>query len=139
MAARKKAVVKSTVAKNPGASKASSSTTPIPAAKLKAIPSPLSKTMLLQTLAEQSGLTKKDVSKVVDALGAVIEAHLKKRGGGGVFSMPGLFKIITKHKPAQKARKGIHPITKEPATFKAKPASVQVKVRPLKKLKEMAQ
>ena len=34
---------------------------------------------------------------------------------------------------------GIHPITKEPTTFKAKPASVQVKVRPLKKMKDMAQ
>jgi nucleoid DNA-binding protein len=41
-------------------------------------------------------------------------------------------------KPATKARKGINPFTGEETVFKAKPASTTVKVRPLKKLKEMA-
>jgi hypothetical protein len=76
---------------------------------------------------------------VLEELNVMIEGHLKKKGGAGTFTMPGLFKIVTKHKPAQKARKGLHPITKEPTTFKAKPASVQVKIRPLKKVKDMAQ
>ncbi len=52
--------------------------------------------------------------------------------------LPGLFKINTRKKPAQKARKGIDPFTKQERTFPAKPASTSVKVRPLKKLKDMA-
>ncbi|MDF1630360.1 MAG: HU family DNA-binding protein [Alcanivoracaceae bacterium] len=99
----------------------------------------MSKTQLLTNIAESTQLTRKQVASVLDELNLIIEGHLKKRGGVGSFTMPGLFKIVTKHKPAQKARKGIHPITKEPTTFKAKPASVQVKIRPLKKVKDMAQ
>ncbi len=52
--------------------------------------------------------------------------------------LPGLLKITTVRKPAVKARKGINPFTKEEAMFKAKPATTVVKVRPLKKLKDMA-
>ena len=52
--------------------------------------------------------------------------------------LPGLFKINTVKKPAQKARKGIDPFTKQERVFAAKPASVKVKVRPLKKLKDLA-
>jgi nucleoid DNA-binding protein len=48
-----------------------------------------------------------------------------------------MLKISTVRKPATKARKGINPFTKEEVMFKAKPASTVVKVRPLKKLKEM--
>ncbi len=52
--------------------------------------------------------------------------------------MPGMMKITTVSKPAKKARKGINPFTKEEQMFKAKPASIGVKVRPLKKMKEFA-
>ncbi|MDX1581594.1 MAG: HU family DNA-binding protein [Alphaproteobacteria bacterium] len=133
MAAKKKAAAKKSVAKK-AAAKA-----PAPAKKIKAIAEPMTKTQLLQAIADDTGLTRKEVGKVMDSLADVMAGHLKKRGGAGTFSMPGLFKIATKHKPAKRARKGIHPITKEPTTFKAQPASVQVKVRPLKKLKDMAQ
>jgi len=44
----------------------------------------------------------------------------------------------TVRKPATKARKGVNPFTKEEVTFKAKPASTVVKLRPLKGLKDMA-
>ena len=66
----------------------------------------------------------------------VIEAHIKKNAVG-VFVLPGLMKISTVRKPATKARKGINPFTKEEVMFKAKPASTAVRVRPLKKLKDM--
>jgi nucleoid DNA-binding protein len=46
-------------------------------------------------------------------------------------------KIEVKRKPKTKARKGINPFTGEPMTIKAKPARNVVKVRPLKKLKDM--
>ena len=49
-----------------------------------------------------------------------------------------MMKITTVKKPAKKARKGINPFTGEATVFKAKPASVAVKVRPLKKMKEFA-
>ena len=64
-------------------------------------------------------------------LGAVLAAVLYR-------VLPGLFKINTVKKPAQKARKGIDPFTKQERMFAAKPASVKVKVRPLKKLKDLA-
>ena len=65
-----------------------------------------------------------------------MEGHLKKRGAGQ-FTLPGLLKIVTQKKPATKARKGINPFTGEATTFAAKPARTMVKVRPLKKLKDM--
>ena len=49
-----------------------------------------------------------------------------------------MMKITTVKKPARKARKGINPFTGEETMFKAKPASIAVKVRPLKKMKEFA-
>jgi len=67
----------------------------------------------------------------------LIERSIKKRSLGE-FTIPGLMKITTVKKPATKARKGINPFTGEETTFKAKPASVAVKVRPLKKLKDFA-
>jgi nucleoid DNA-binding protein len=46
-------------------------------------------------------------------------------------------KIEVKKKPATKARKGINPFTGEATVFKAKPARKVVKIRPLKKMKDM--
>lgn len=95
------------------------------------------KSQIMTHLAECTELTKKDISNVFDALDHLMEQHLKSRGGPGEFTVPGLMKCVVKRKPATKARKGINPFTGEPMTFKAKPARNIVKVRPLKKLKEM--
>ena len=46
-------------------------------------------------------------------------------------------KTTAKRKPATKARKGINPFTGEETIFKAKPARNVVKIRPLKKMKDM--
>ncbi len=96
-----------------------------------------SKTQILDEIAAGTELTRKDVSAVLDSLGGLIEGHLKKNGVGE-FVLPGLMKITTVRKPAVKARKGVNPFTKEEVMFKAKPATTVVKVRPLKKLKDMA-
>ena len=96
-----------------------------------------SKTQILDQIAADTGLARKQVSAVLDSLGGIIGGHLDKRGVGE-FVLPGLLKISTIKKPAVKARKGINPFTKEEVTFKAKPASTAVKVRPLKALKDMA-
>jgi hypothetical protein len=74
---------------------------------------------------------------VFDGLSSVIGKQIKK-GGPGMFVIPGLAKIIVKRMPAVPARKGINPFTKEPTTFKAKPARNVVKIRPMKALKDMA-
>ncbi|MEM0895631.1 MAG: HU family DNA-binding protein [Verrucomicrobiota bacterium] len=107
------------------------------AKKASTIETKYSKTQILDHIAEATELTKKEVSSVLDELSNVIEGHLKKKACGE-FVLPGMFKIVTVHKPATKERKGINPFTKEEMIFKAKPATTAVKVRPLKKLKEMA-
>ena len=131
-AAKKAAPAKKAPAKKAAAPKAA------PAAKkpLKVSES-MSKTQVLTHIAEATALSRKQVQGVVDELSAVIEAHVSKKGVGE-FTLPGLIKIQVINKPATKARKGINPFTKEEVTFKAKPASRKIKIRPLKKLKDMA-
>ncbi|RYD23314.1 MAG: DNA-binding protein [Verrucomicrobiaceae bacterium] len=95
------------------------------------------KTQILDEIATNTGLSRKQVSSVLEGLSDVIEAHVKKNAVGE-FVLPGILKINSIRKPAVKARKGINPFTKEEVTFKAKPATTVIKVRPLKKLKDMA-
>ncbi|MCP5149310.1 MAG: HU family DNA-binding protein [Ectothiorhodospiraceae bacterium] len=106
------------------------------ARKLTAISEPYTKSQVLTSISESTGLTKRDVSAVLDELSAIINRHLKKRGAGQ-FTVPGLMKIKTVRKPATKARKGTNPFTGEETMFKAKPARTIVKVQPLKGLKDM--
>jgi nucleoid DNA-binding protein len=96
----------------------------------------MTKTEILNSLAEATGVQKKDVSNILEELGNLIAQNLKK-SGPGVFNIPGLMKIVVQDKPAKKARKGINPFTGEEMMFKAKPASRAVKIRPLKGLKDM--
>ena len=124
MAAKKKAAKKA----------ATASTT----RRVKAIADPMTKSQIIAQISDSTGLTKKDVNSVFDELTDIMEGHLKKRGAGQ-FTLPGLFKAVTQKKPATKARKGINPFTGQETTFAAKPARTVVKVRPLKKLKDMAQ
>ncbi len=128
----------STAKKAPAAKKASTkAAAPAATPAVKAITERFTKTDLLNHLTEVTALTRKDVTAVLDELNNVIEGHIKKRGCGE-FTIPGLLKIVTVKKPATKARKGINPFNGEETIFKAKPASIAVKIRPLKKLKEMA-
>ena len=100
---------------------------------------PLTKTQIIQTLAEETNLSKNDVKAVLDSLGDLIGAHVKPRSGG-VFKLPGLLKIQVVKKPASKARKGVpNPFRPgETMDVAAKPASRKVKVLALKSLKDMA-
>lgn len=94
------------------------------------------KTEIYSNIANSTGLTKKDVANVFEALQGEIKKSLG-RNGAGQFAIPGLAKIMVQRKPATKARKGINPFTGEATTFKAKPARNAIKVRPLKNLKDM--
>ncbi|WP_406695533.1 HU family DNA-binding protein [Singulisphaera sp. Ch08] len=88
------------------------------------------------TISEKTGLGKKDVSKVFDALSELIAKELGKKGPGQ-FVVPGLLKLKVVRKDATKAKQGINPFTKEPMTIKAKPARNVVKAVPMKALKEL--
>jgi nucleoid DNA-binding protein len=97
---------------------------------------PMSKSEVLNTLAQESGLSRKQVASVLDGLSGLISKAVGKKGPG-VFAVPGLMKITVQHKPATKPRKGINPFTGQEMMFKAKPARNVVRIRPLKSLKDM--
>ena len=104
---------------------------------MKPIKDALSKSALVAHISEFTNVATKDVRNVLAALESTMHASVSKKGAGS-FTMPGLFKITAVEVPARPARKGINPFTKEEVTFKARPKSVKVKVRPLKKLKDAA-
>jgi len=125
------------MAKKAAKKKAPAKKAPAAAPKVKAISEKLTKTQIVGALADNTGLTKEQVSAVMDAMNNLIEGSIKKRGAGE-FTIPGMMKITTVRKPAVKARKGINPFTGEETMFKAKPATTAVKIRPLKRMKEFA-
>ena len=106
------------------------------AKKAAAAPKAMSKSQLLTALAEKTGLVKKDVTAVLDSLEALIGESLSKKGSGE-FALPGLLKIRIAERKAQPAKKGINPRTGETIDIPAKKATKVVKVRALKKLKDM--
>jgi len=106
------------------------------ASTTKAAQKPPTKSEIIGTIAEKTGLTRKDVNAVFDNLNALIKKNVGRRGPGE-FTVPGLMKIRVVKKPATKARKGINPFTGEEMVFKAKPARKAVKLTALKGLKDM--
>ena len=65
---------------------------------------PPTKTEVQSAIAEKTGLTKKEVASVFDALSEVIGKNLGRRGPK-VFTIPGLVKFKVVNKKATKARK----------------------------------
>jgi nucleoid DNA-binding protein len=110
---------------------------PAPKPAARPVKSVLSKSALVQQLSGTSGAAAKDVRAVIAALEETIRASISKKGPR-TFVLPGILKITAVAVPAKKARKGINPFTGEETIFKAKPATVKVKVRPMKKLKDAA-
>lgn len=104
---------------------------------IKPIKEKFTKTQLNEYLELLSGVPKADVRKVLAAQEKVILGSIMKKGLRE-FMLPGVLKVVTKSIPARKEKKGINPFTKEPCIFKAKPATIRVKVRPMKKLKDAA-
>jgi nucleoid DNA-binding protein len=104
--------------------------------KLTAISKKQTKNQILTAIAEDTGLTKKEVAGVFSSLGELITRHIKKRGSGE-FAIPDTgVKIRRVKKPARKARMGRNPATGEAMKIAAKPASTTVKVVALKALKD---
>lgn len=103
----------------------------------KAIKDTLSKSGLVTHIADQTGVASRDVRAVMGALEGAVQGSISKKGSG-TFTLPGMLKITAVKVAAKPRRRGINPFTKEEQWFAAKPASVKVKVRPLKKLKDAA-
>ncbi|MBP6337747.1 MAG: HU family DNA-binding protein [Vitreoscilla sp.] len=130
----KKAAV---AAKKPAAAKKAAAPAKAAPAAMKPIKTAFNKTSLLSHLAEVAAVELKAVKAVVASLEATILASVSKKGLGS-FTLPGLLKVNVINVPAKKKRTGIDPFTKQERVFAAKPASVKIKTRALKKLKDAA-
>jgi len=127
--AEKKAPAAKPAAAKPAAAK--------PAAKAPAaVTAKMTKTGILNELAERTQLSRKQVDSVLTELESLIERHIRKKAVGE-FTLPGLVKIRAAKRPATKKRTGRNPKTGEEIVIAAKPASVRVRVTALKRLKEM--
>ncbi len=92
------------------------------------------KGQIMGQIAEKTGLTRKQVVSVFDAMTSMLTQDLKS--GPKMFNLVGLAKVTVQHKPATKSRKGINPFTGQETVFKARPARNVVKIRALKVLKD---
>ena len=92
------------------------------------------KSEILNQIAKDTKLSRKQVSTVLESLNVCIRKSLRSNG---LFTVPGLLKLKVVKKPATKEREGINPFTKQKMVFKAKPASKKVRALPLKALKQM--
>jgi nucleoid DNA-binding protein len=92
------------------------------------------KSDILNQIAKDTKLSRKQSSAVLDSLSGSIKRSLRNNG---IFTVPGLMKLKVVKKPATKEREGTNPFTGEKMTFKAKPASKKVRILPLKGLKNM--
>jgi nucleoid DNA-binding protein len=127
--AAKKAAPAKTAAAKKVAVKASGAQAPIKDTFTKA--------SLAAHLAERSAIEPKSVKAVLAALEDTILGSVHKKGAGE-FTLSGLLKIVVQTVPAKKKRFGKDPFTGEERWFPAKPASVRIKARALKKLKDAA-
>lgn len=111
------------------------------AVKASGAPAPIkdtfTKASLASHVAERAGVEPKAAKAVLAALEDTILGSVHKKGAGE-FTLSGLLKIVVQAVPAKKKRFGKDPFTGEERWFPAKPASVRIKARPLKKLKDAA-
>lgn len=105
--------------------------------QLKAIPDKQTKSQILKSIAEHSGLTLKQVKNVFAIAGHIAKCHIIKKGSGEFVIPEMAIKVVRKSKPATKERLGRNPITGETITISAKPKRDVIKVKPLKSLKEV--
>lgn len=104
---------------------------------LKPLKTAFNKSSLAAHLAEQSGVDAKSVKSVLAALEGAMLMSVNKKGLGS-FTLPGLLKVVVQNVPAKKKRLGKDPFTGVERMFAAKPATVKIKTRALKKLKDAA-
>ena len=103
--------------------------------KAAAAKKPPTRGEVYREIAAKTGLTRKDVISVCEALTDVMVKSVKKHG---TFNNLGLMKLTLVKKPAVKGGKLVrNPFTGEMVKQKPKPASRTVRIRPLKAIKDM--
>lgn len=92
----------------------------------------LTQTQLITAVADRADLSKTDAKRALDALNEIV---LQELGNAQKVRIGGLVQLTVRVKPAAKARKGRNPATGEEITIAAKPASVDLRARPLARAK----
>ncbi|MEO8496263.1 MAG: HU family DNA-binding protein, partial [Planctomycetota bacterium] len=87
----------------------------------EAVTKPPTKTEILTNIAESTGLTKKQVQAVFEAMTSEIAKAVGKKGPGA-FTIPGLCKVVRQNKPALPRRQVRNPATGEMVWADPKPA-----------------
>jgi nucleoid DNA-binding protein len=107
--------------------------------KLKAIKEKQTQSQIIASIADETGVSKKEVKAVLESLGELAHRHIMKRGSGE-FKVPYMgVKVNRKTKPATKKRMGRNPSTGEEMVIAAKPKRDVVKAIPLKMMKELVE
>jgi DNA-binding protein HU-beta len=89
---------------------------------------PLTQTQLATELAARAAISRAEAKRVLGVLDAIV---LEELGNAQKVRIGGLVQLTVRVKPAQKARKGRNPATGEEITIAAKPATVDLRARPL--------
>ncbi|HTU32113.1 MAG TPA: HU family DNA-binding protein [Solirubrobacteraceae bacterium] len=92
----------------------------------------LTQPQLIAAVADRAELTKADAKRAIAALDEII---LEEIGNAQKVRIGGLVQLTVRIKPAQKKRKGRNPATGEEIDIAAKPASVDLRARPLARAK----
>ena len=132
-------MAKSTAKKNGSSKKGNGKAAAPKPGKITAASKQRTKGEIYRTIAEHTGLGRKEVAGVFDTMARMMAADLAKpsRDKSKVFIVPGLMKVVAQYKPPTPERQGKNPFTGEMQTFKAKPASTKIRIRALKQLKAM--
>ncbi len=93
---------------------------------------PLTQTQMIAAVAERADLSKADAKRVLAALDEVV---LQELGNAQKVRIGGLVQLTVRVKPATKKRTGRNPATGEEIDIAAKPATVDLRARPLAKAK----
>jgi DNA-binding protein HU-beta len=92
----------------------------------------LTQTQLAATLAERAEISKAEAKRIITTFEEIV---LEELGNAQKVRIGGLVQLTVRVKPAQKKRQGRNPATGEEITIAAKPASVDLRARPLAKAK----
>lgn len=105
---------------------------------VKPVKQAMTKSALINLIAEENEIPRKTAAGVYSTLENVFLGSVHPRGLGE-FTLPGLLKVNLRKVPARKAGTLVrNPATGEMIKGAAKPASVRVKIRALSKLKTAA-
>jgi DNA-binding protein HU-beta len=92
----------------------------------------LTQSQMVAAVADRADMSRADAKRALDALDEIV---LEELGNAQKVRLGGLVQLTVRVKPATKKRPGRNPATGEEITIAAKPASVDVRARPLAKAK----